>query len=87
VANIKRIFPQDDDPIFDGEFVVGLPVRSSKSTSASKPTSPKPSDESAEQTDDTSGDEADAEHEPEHGLRIRLATEEDLDRPTARRTC
>lgn len=37
-------------------------------------------DESVEQTDDTSGDEADAEHEPKHGLRVRLATQEDLDR-------
>jgi hypothetical protein len=39
----RHVFPADDDPIFDGEFVIGLPVRGKKPSNpeaASEPTSP-----------------------------------------------
>jgi hypothetical protein len=46
----RHSFPDDDDPIFDGGFVIGLPVRGKKPTdteAASEPTSPPRDDQTS----------------------------------------
>ena len=64
MARIKRVFPADDDPIFDGEFVVGFPVRENKPKGDSEPPAPEGEPTSPK---------------PQRASKKRLATQQDLD--------